>query len=76
MKVMLMVFLMFGDEVRDTRPVISFDNMKQCEGFMKELDSFQSMDIYMQYYRENREKITKEYKLTLKCVKLPVENFA
>jgi len=76
LKIALMIFLMLGDEVQDTQLLKGFDNTKQCESFMKELDSFQSMDIYMQYYRKNRETITKQHKLTLKCVKLPVENLA
>lgn len=76
MKAVLMIFLMYGGEVQDTQPVKGFDNTKQCESFMKGLDSFQRMDIYMQYYRENRDTITKQHKLTFKCVKLPEENFA
>ena len=67
MKYILVLYFLSGETVLDSPAVKAFETQNQCEAFI-EKEGMKKMDIYIKYYRENKDKMKgDELQLTLKC---------
>jgi len=77
MKTVLLLVLLNGAEVQDSAVVKIFDTKSECEYFIdSKYTSLKRMDVYLKYYRDNKDKIKKEFNLSLTCKKFIPQNFA
>jgi len=72
MKYLLVLYFMSGDQIIQAEPVKVFETKMQCERFLEQEPSLERMDIYLKYYRENKEKLQKnKYGMTMDCKRIP-----
>lgn len=73
MKYILVLYFLSGTTILDAPVVKAFETKRECEAFIdNEAKGMKRMDIYMKYYRDNKNKMKgDEYELTLKCQPLP-----
>ena len=69
MKSVLLLYLMLEGSVVDYQYIKDFKSDWACLNYLEKSQSVpKKMTLYMEYYKNNKKKITKAHQLKLKCV--------